>query len=86
MQHPTLQNKMTRIDLTKPNREKIATDSNLRAKLSADLKTHERTIQRWATSNSPKLVSEAFLMIFKKHTNCVEPLTKEIKIKQLIEH
>jgi len=77
---------MTRIELTKKNREKIATDSNLRSKLSADLGHHERTIQRWATSNSPKLTTEAFLMIFKKHTNWFEPLTKEVKIKQLIEH
>ena len=86
MQHPTLQFKMTRIELTKPNREKIATDSNLRAKLSAEGFGHERTIQRWATSNSPKLTTELFLNSFKKHTNWVEPLTKEIKIKQLIEH
>lgn len=77
---------MTTIELTKKNREKIATDSNLRAKISADLGTHERTIQRWAVNNSPKLTTDSFLSYFKKHTNWTEPLTKEIKIKQLIEH
>jgi hypothetical protein len=72
--------------MTKKNRDQLATDYNLRIKLSLDLGCNERTIQRWATSNSPKLTTDSFLSYFKKHTNYTEPLTKEIKINQLIEH
>jgi len=77
---------MTRTEMTKKNRDQLATDYNLRIKLSLDLGCNERTIQRWATSNSPKLTTDSFLSYFKKHTNYTEPLTKEIKLNQLIEH
>lgn len=77
---------MTRTEMTKANRDQLATDYNLRIKLSLDLGCNERTIQRWAVNNSPKLTTDSFLSYFKKHTKWIEPLTKEIKIKQLIEH
>lgn len=77
---------MTRTEMTKANRDKLVTDYNLRIKLSLDLGCNERTIQRWAVNNSPKLTTDSFLTYFKKHTNWSEPLTKEIKIIQLIEH
>jgi hypothetical protein len=77
---------MTRTEMTKVNRDQLATDYNLRIKLSLDLGCNERTIQRWAVNNSPKLTTDSFLNYFKKHTNWTEPLTKEIKINQLIEH
>ena len=77
---------MTTIELTKKNREKLATDYNLRIKLSIDLGCNERTIQRWATSNSPKLTTDSFLAYFKKHTNWFEPLTKGTKNRTLLDH
>jgi hypothetical protein len=77
---------MTRTEMTKNNRDQLATDYNLRIKLSIALGCNERTIQRWAVNNSPKLTTDSFLSYFKKHTNYTEPLTQEIKIKQLIEH
>ena len=46
---------MTRTEMTKQNRDQLATDYNLRIKLSLDLGCNERTIQRWAVNNSPKL-------------------------------
>ena len=77
---------MTRIELTKPNREKLATDYNLRVKIGIDIGKNERTIQRWATGNSPQLTTDSFLAYFKKHTNWIEPLTKEVKVKTLLDH
>lgn len=77
---------MTRTEMTKANRDQLATDYNLRIKLSLDLGCNERTIQRWAVNNSPKLTTDSFLSYFKKHANYTEPLIQEIKLTQLIEH
>ena len=50
--------------MTKANRDQLATDYNLRIKLSLDLGCNERTIQRWAVNNSPKLTTDQDRTLF----------------------
>ena len=57
-----------KILLKKEYRDKIAADYDLRIKISADIKSHERTIQRWAINNNPKIAAESVLNSLKKHT------------------
>lgn len=43
----------------------IINDYTLRAKMSSDILVHERTIQRWAKNNNPKLALKGVLSSFK---------------------
>jgi len=54
--------------LKKEHRSTIATNYQLRANMSSDILAHERTIQRWAVNDSPKLTSPHVLASFKKHS------------------
>lgn len=60
---------MKRDSLIKSFRETLATDYSLRSAISAELMVHERTIQRWATNNNPKLCTDHFLKALRKHGN-----------------
>ena len=63
--------------LKKEHRSTIATSYDLRSKIGLDIFCHERTIQRWATNNSPKLATKHFLDSFK---NVVDNCTCSILI------
>lgn len=65
--------------LKKEHRSTIATSYDLRSKIGLDIFCHERTIQRWATNNSPKLATKHFLDSFKKHTGI------KVKNEELVE-
>jgi len=77
---------MTRTELTKPNRQLLIDNYSLRAKISADIGTHELTIRRWALNNSPKLTTNSFLDHFTKHSGVSENLIVEHKIPQHLDH
>lgn len=70
---------MKRNELKKEYRDLLATDHNLRCAIGADIITHQQTIQRWATNNSPKLCTSFFIKALRKYA-LIDKTTELINI------
>lgn len=75
---------MKRKELKKEFRQILAETFSLRCLIATDLLAHERTIQRWATNNNPKLTTEHFLKSFRKHGKIDKSivLVEEVEVNQ----
>lgn len=75
---------LKRTELKREFRQTIASSFSLRCLIAADIVAHERTIQRWATNNNPKLTTEHFLKSFRRHGKIDKSvqLVEEVSINQ----
>ena len=75
---------MKRPELKQQHRKNLADNYRLRAAIASDIMAHERTIQRWAVNNNPKLCASHVLASFRKHAGIPkgEVITQEVVITQ----